>query len=67
MLESEARREQKKIKLRKCCTCGKPTPDYRCAKCWTQLQGFDPKQQEDTYCFSNETLFKNSTAPKPND
>jgi hypothetical protein len=40
----------KKVKnnpnLRKCASCGKPTVNYRCSKCWAKVRGFgldDPR------------------------
>ncbi len=27
--------------LRRCTTCGRLTIDYRCARCWRKIRGFD--------------------------
>lgn len=40
--EIRKRAEMKSRGIRKCSTCGKPTINYRCARCWREFYGLNP-------------------------
>ena len=33
-----AKDEERSMYIRKCATCGRPTTNYRCSKCWSEIR-----------------------------